>query len=271
MITVEKAKIVLDRFAGGKLLYGAHERPNGECRVCVEELRTLMRYVTWDGDEPTLGRIANWTDRPDGGTPTERTCQRLNDGPWSSDEARTSACLKLVTLSEKDAAPGWAEKYRELTIRHIVSLALESAARVHPDEKHQVALLSVAAKCRAPGTMESALEARGAAYDAGISADADISADIGVGANYFAYFAIAYAAADAHAAAYAAAIAYDATDAHAAAYAAAAGANVDAAAERDRILRLGVELLMAAHQGREPNLWALGLSEFAYATNGSPK
>ena len=72
MITVEKAKIVLDRFAGGKLLYGAHERPNGECRVCVEELRTLMRYVTWDGDEPTLGRIANWTDRPAGGSASER-------------------------------------------------------------------------------------------------------------------------------------------------------------------------------------------------------
>ena len=266
MITLEKAKIVLDRFAGGKLLYGAHERPNGECRVCVEELRCLMQSITWDGDEPALGPIVDWTDSPDGGTPTERTCQRLNDGPWSSDEARTSACLKLVTLSEKDAAPGWAEKYRELNIRHIVSLALESAARVHPDEKHQVALLSVAAKCRATGTMESALEARGATYDAGIGGG------IGVGANYFAYFAIAYATAegtvdaDAFAYAYAAADAAAAADAYAAAHDTAAGAHADAAAERDRILRLGVELLMAAHQGREPNLWALGLSEFAYAT-----
>ena len=226
MITVEKAKIVLDRFACGKLLHGCHAKPNGECKVCVEELRCLMGSITWDGAEPILGEVTNWTDRPDGGTPTELACQNLNDGDWSSDEARTAACLKLVTLAEKDASSGWGEKYRELTIRHIVSLALESAARVHPEEKHQTALRSAAKKCRESGTYESATEATKIAVFAG--------ARYGVAYGnhgYAAYYAPYY----------------------------------DDPGTRDRILRLGVELLMASHQGREPNLWALGLSEFAFA------
>ena len=258
MITLEKAKIVLDRFAGGKLARGKHNPPNGQCKVCVEELRCLMQHVTWDGDEPILGEIAvwDWTDRPEGGTVIEGVCHLLNDSNWSSDDARTAGCLRLVTLSEKDETPGWVEKYGKLVIRHIVSGALTDAAAAHFDPRYREELQNAAAMCRTKGTVDACDQARIVAVDAARFVD-DCGRQSDLRARNVAYNA-AYSAA--------------AISGSAAASRTAAGHVLvvrRAAAERDRILRLGVELLMAAHQGREPNLWALGLSEFAYHAKGA--
>ena len=75
MITeIQKAQILLDTFASGVLSSGSHEPPNGECKVCVEELRCLAYLVVWDDGVPSLpegwDRDA-WTDARDGLTATE--------------------------------------------------------------------------------------------------------------------------------------------------------------------------------------------------------
>lgn len=222
---IQKARIVLDTLAGGTLRSGNHEPPNGECRVCVEELRYLTSIVVWDGDVPRLPDDwdrEEWTDTPDGGTPTERACQHLNDAAWPSDEARTEACLPLVALREADAVDGWTKRYAELTIRHVLPIALRA-----------VGLESAAQRCERDGDAKSARAAR-AAYR---SAAADAA---------FATAAAAYRSA----AATAAYAATTAANAAAAADATASAATASAAdAERARVLHIGVAVLIAAHTG----------------------
>ena len=239
--TLDDYATVLREKAGGVLHRGAHEPPNGACQCCVEELDTLTR-AWFDAGKPQLADwhfVGEWTDSPDGATPTERACQRLNDGRWSSDQARTDGCLPLVVLRETDAPKGWVRVYIKATIRVIVPLMLRRAAKHWPEAgEHRVALLDAADRCEREGTRDSAVAGR----------------DVALRKR-----------ADAAAAAYAA----DADAAYAAAYAAdadAAAAAAAYAADADKILRVGCALLLASHRGPTPWLDADVLAAVAEAT-----
>jgi len=193
--------------AGGVVRNGAHEPPtNGECKACIRELRALALMEA--------GSDIRWTDRPDGGSPTDRACIAINDGPWSSNEARTESCLPLVYLTEADATAGWVAHYALRTVREILPLALEA---VGVD----------ASACREARTLD---ESSAAAYAAGSAAGSSA-------ACYAACYAAGYAAYTAQHAA--------GTAARAASSAAADAA--DAAADGDAVLRRAVDLLIECH------------------------
>lgn len=223
-LTLDEARQVLEMRGGGVLRSGGHTAPPNDsaksCKMCVRELRALACGL-------------DWNDHPDSAetSPTDRACQILNDADWSSDAARTQACLPLALLSEATAPAEWTKTYAEQTIRQVIPAILHLVASMHPNPDHKSALEAAAERCAQEGTEESARAAADAA-DAAARAAADAAAR-----------AAAYAAADAaRAAAYASA--YAAADA--AAYAAVYAAD----AEKDKILRLGVRLLLLSH-GRD--------------------
>ena len=206
--------------AGGVIRTGAHGQPNGECHACVRELRTL---ALWDA-----GVSVDWTDRPDGGSPTDAACIALNDGPWSSDEARTEACLPLVYLTESEAVPGWVERYALRTVREILPIALEA---VGVD----------ATACREARTLGAARAAAdgAAGYAAGYAV-----ARAGCATGY-----ADYAARAGYAAGYADYAARDAARTATRAAARAAVEAASAAADGDAVLRRAVDLLIECHGG----------------------
>ena len=204
-LTLESLSELLTERFGGVLKAGVHQA-NSEC--CVRELRACALGLAW-------------TDQPDGGSPTDIATQRLNDAGWSSDAARTRACLPLALLSEADAHPLWTRRYVIATVQQIVGdlPGLPESVRGQCREitdipgAHAAALASLAALLAAP------------------AAAANAAANANDAANY--------AANDADDAANYAAVAAN----HAAAAAAAVGAA------RDNILERGVRILLGAHRG----------------------
>jgi len=246
-LTMKKLQSLLTKRFKGILKVGKHNE-NGEC--CVRELRACALEIPW-------------TDSPDNNSATDKSCQRLNDARWSSDAVRTEHCLPLALLTESEAAPGWVKNYAERTIREIISEAMETAAKIHPDKKHQDALNAAGKRCREEGTKESAHAAYAAAYAANAAAkDAAYAAYAAAAkdAAYAAYAAYAatnasYAAANAaaHAADAAADAAYAAANAAANAADAAADAAyaaANAAANADAVLIKAVKILIETHQGK---------------------
>ena len=193
-LTLESLSELLTERFGGVLKAGVHQA-NSEC--CVRELRACALGLAW-------------TDQPDGGSPTDIATQRLNDAGWSSDAARTRACLPLALLSEADAHPLWTRRYVIATVQQIVGdlPGLPESVRGQCREitdipgAHAAALASLAALLAAP------------------AAAANAAANANDAANY-------------------AAVAAN----HAAAAAAAVGAA------RDNILERGVRILLGAHRG----------------------
>jgi hypothetical protein len=196
---------------GGVLHSGQHAK--GACKVCVRELRCLAL------------NLPEWTDLPDGGGPTDRACQILNDADWSSDDARTKACLPLALLTESEAPAGWVDQYALRTTREILPIALRAAGL----EYHAVA-------CESAEDLEAAGRAAKDAYYAATYAadDADDAAD--------AAYDAANAANDANAAN---AACYAANAACYAANAAAFCAN--ASEDPDAVLRKAVQILVECH------------------------
>jgi hypothetical protein len=107
-------RVVNDRF-GGVLSHGSHD-PDG--LACINEAANVARGNDW-GDLPDKA-----------GLPDSRS---LNDGPWSSNRARTDAMLPLgVALWDwSDWTPkrrtAWAQRVSERTIREILPIALRAA------------------------------------------------------------------------------------------------------------------------------------------------
>jgi hypothetical protein len=196
---------------GGVLRAGKHAKD--DCKVCVRELRCLAL------------ELPEWTDSPDGNSPTDRACQVLNDADWSSDAARTKACLPLALLTESEATEGWEQQYVLRTIREILPIALRAAGL----EDHAVA-------CESAKDLEAAGRAADAAYD---SANAAYNAARAAAAEY----AAAYAAYAAEYAAYAAS--FSRCAAEYAAYCAAKSAK--AAEDPDAVLRKAVQILIECH------------------------
>ena len=222
-LTLRGLKSLLKKRAGGVLKSGKHSAPNGKCEVCVRELRCLALGLPW-------------SDHPDGesASPTDKACQRLNDANWSSDAARTEACLPLALLSEETAANGWVDRYIDRTIREIVPIALRAAAKRVP--KHAGKLETAAKRCEAEG--------KAAIRDAADAA-----------------YAAANAAANAANAAYAAAYAANAAYANAA-YANAAYANAANAA-------YAANAANAAYANAANAAYAYAYADAAYAANAA--
>lgn len=198
MMTLNEAEEVLNRYSGGMLLTGSHDAPNGECKMCVRELRHIM--VNWPRTK--IGRLSHrkkalqiaadgWTDTPEC-TTTNRVCISFNDARWSSDRSRTAHCLPLVLLSESNAVDGWEDIWFRETIRVIVPIALRAAA-VGCSGHHEDNLLAAANKCesdpvkanaaRAANAADAANAARAAANAAAYVADAD--AVLAIAVNLF--------------------------------------------------------------------------------------
>jgi hypothetical protein len=202
---------------GGVLHSGQHAK--GVCKVCVRELRCLALD------------LPKWTDLPDGNSPTDRACQVLNDADWSSDAARTKACLPLALLTESEAAEGWEQQYVLRTIREILPIAL----RADGLEDHAVACVSAEDLEAAGRAAKGAYNAAYYAYNASASLAAEYAA-----ARYTAKaynYAAKYAADDA-------AARYTADDD---AYCAAKAAK--AAEDPDALLRKSVQILIECHTG----------------------
>jgi hypothetical protein len=197
---------------GGVLRAGKHDK--GACKVCVRELRCLAL------------ELPEWTDLPDGDSPTDRACQVLNDAGWSSDAARTKACLPLALLTESEAAEGWEQQYLLRVIREILPTALRAAGL----GDHAVA-------CESAEDLEAAGRAAKGAYYAARAYNAASAAE----------YAAEYAARAAGAAYYAAKTTKDPDAAAAARYAAKTTKDPDA------VLRKAVQILIECHAGALAN------------------
>jgi hypothetical protein len=148
---------------GGVLHSGPHNK--GDCKVCVRELRCLA-----------LG-LPEWTDLPDGDSPTDSACQVLNDACWMSDQDRTDACLPLALLTESEAPAAGLEDH---------AVACESAKDLDAARKAAKDL---------DAARKAAKDAAFAAKDAAFAAkDAALAADSTAMAAYYAAYAARYSA-----------------------------------------------------------------------------
>jgi hypothetical protein len=216
---------------GGVLHSGQHAK--GACKVCVRELRCLAL------------NLPEWTDLPDGGGPTDRACQNLNDAVWSSDVARTKACLPLALLTESEAPAGWVDQYALRTTREILPIALRAAGL----EYHAVA-------CASAEDLDAAGRAAGAASNVASRAAFARYASNAAYAAYNAAYNAAYAAsASRHVAGASIARAYNAASAARytamAAYYAANAAYSEDSEDSDAVLHKAVQILVECHAGQK--------------------
>jgi len=148
-MTISFPEFVAERF-GGVLYRGAH-LPNG--KACLHEALNVYQGKDWSDDT--------------GGTLDLR---QLNDGPWSSDEARTTHMLPLgaIVLAWPTWSPKrrreWTQRVAEGVIREIVPPALRRAAEVIPEKAP--ALLAAATRCEIEGSRAAARAAARAAHAA---------------------------------------------------------------------------------------------------------
>jgi hypothetical protein len=148
MVTIEQVKAKLkERGKSGYFSHGAH-RPNGE--FCLMEFGSQLH-----GEE--------WSDRPQAYDPAwSAFCRMVNDAAWPDDKTRTKECLPLLLHGLRGTLPkDWAARLALRTIREIVPLAFEAAAKMHPDKSHRAALRK-AKKAMAEASDLSAAEAEAA-------------------------------------------------------------------------------------------------------------
>ena len=98
---------------------------------------------------------------------------RLNDAPWSSNQARAHGLrrLALAQLGSQGAIDESVFRQRvvEMTIRKVVPVGVRAAARLNPT--HAEALEAAAVRCEQEGTRDAARIAAAAADGADASAD----------------------------------------------------------------------------------------------------
>lgn len=124
----------------GHLSRGAHRSTN-EC--CILEAVSLCEGRSKTDDPDTI-------DRPD--------CRSLNDGPWSSDEARTAGMLRLAPLLA--AWPTWGQARR---IEWARAVALHTFRELLPIVLREIGLEAEAVACEQASTLEAAAQAADAA------------------------------------------------------------------------------------------------------------
>jgi len=215
---------------GGSIRSGKHDKGEGE--VCARELRAHA-----------LGM--RWTDIPDGGSPTDRVCQIINDADWSSDDARTENCLPLALLTESEALDDWVKVFTLSVIREILPPVFRDTIGL-PEVAHDME------KNPCHETAWNASNAAAAAYAASPPAAAAAAASAAAASTAAASAAAASTAAASTAAASTAAASLEAAHAaaRAAAHAAAWAARASSSKGSDSVLQNAVRLLLIAH-GRE--------------------
>jgi hypothetical protein len=140
-VPVEQFRHVLQERFGGRLSAGCHRPDDGV--ACALEAAAVARGLPW-------------TDNPSAvGLPDLRP---LNDGPWSSDTARTEA---LVSVAE--ALWDWAEWTKAQRRAWCETVALRTVRELLPDLLRAFGLPEHAAACAAAGTLP---DARAAAWAA---------------------------------------------------------------------------------------------------------
>lgn len=124
-------KVLKSRF-GGLLKHGSHS-PDGE--ACALEAASVARGNSWSQNPRSAGL-------PD--------LRELNDGPWSSDEARTRAIRQLVKALW--TWPRWGEKRRgDWTRRVVLRFNRELSCALDEDEGIYDAVDHVAWLARSEG------------------------------------------------------------------------------------------------------------------------
>jgi hypothetical protein len=160
MVTIEQVKAKLkERGKSGYFSRGAHQ-PNGE--FCLMEFGSQLHGEKWS-DEPQAYDPA-WS----------AFCRMINDAAWPDNKTRTKECLPLLLHGLRGTLPkDWVARVALRTIREIVPLAFEAAAKIHPDKSHRAALRK-AKKAMAEASdlseAESAAESAAAARSARLAA-----------------------------------------------------------------------------------------------------
>jgi hypothetical protein len=152
MVTIEQVKAKLkERGKSGYFSHGVHP-PNGE--FCLMEFGSQLH-----GEE--------WSDRPQAYDPAwSAFCRAINDAAWPDDKTRTKECVPLLLHGLRGTLPkDWVARVALRTIREIVPLAFEAAAKIHPDKSHRAALRK-AKKAMAEASDLSAAEAARLAAEA---------------------------------------------------------------------------------------------------------
>jgi len=186
IITLDQARKVLEVVDAG-LCGGIGNPVPGQ--MCVE---AAVCYALGQphGDEPECVNDA-----------VRRFKIKLNDSPWSSNEARAAGMRRLAIAQLGTSDPSFNEaKFIEVlveqTIRKIVPHALRAAVKTAKDER-KAFLEEAALRCERDGDLEAAKNAREAASAASAAAASAASADAAAYAANAAYAAHAAACADA--------------------------------------------------------------------------
>jgi len=138
----EYRRIINERF-GGVLRHGSH-KPDGE--ACALEAESIARGREWSDDPVTMPDL-----RP------------LNDGPWSSDQARTDALVPVV-----EALWDWAEWPEARRLAWVEGVVIETVRQIIAELPELTD--DVRARCRAVRTLDDAAKAAEAAAKAAAAA-----------------------------------------------------------------------------------------------------
>jgi hypothetical protein len=152
-ITREAAAKVLKIVDAGLIPGGGKKAIAGQ--VCVEQA-------------VCMGLGLPFSDNPSCVAPVLRSLKiKLNDGPWSSNQARARGLrrLALAQIGSRDRLneTEFVRRVVDIALRISCPQALRAAASARKDKDHIAALIAAAARCETKGTLESALEARAAA------------------------------------------------------------------------------------------------------------
>jgi hypothetical protein len=152
-ITREAAAKVLKIVDAGLIHGGGKKAIAGQ--VCVEQA-------------VCMGLGLPFSDNPSCVAPVLRSLKiKLNDGPWSSNQARARGLrrLALAQIGSRDRLneTEFVRRVVDIALRISCPQALRAAASARKDKDHIAALIAAAARCETKGTLESALEARAAA------------------------------------------------------------------------------------------------------------
>ena len=152
----EVRKYLKERGGSGEFSHGSHT-PNGE--FCVMEFASQLHKE-------------EWTDHPKSYDPAWAAfCRVINDATWPDNKTRTKECLPLLLCGLKGTLPkDFAAKLALRTIREIVPIAFEAAAKLHDKPEHQKSLRDHAKKLKAVTDLSAAESAAWSAAESAESA-----------------------------------------------------------------------------------------------------
>ena len=163
-IMVNTLQAYLSQLDDGVLRHGAH-KPGRE--FCALEFVAQVRHLESD-DEDSGVDTEYWTDRPE--TTRLPDLRPINDGPWSSDQARTIALLPVLAAlwDWADWSPirqqTWVEHVAIATVRDIIGQLGTLSESVRKRCQSVTTAASAASAARAASAASAAASAARAAY-----------------------------------------------------------------------------------------------------------